>query len=194
MEITVKGKQIDLGDAFRGHADTILGQLVEKYFDRAIDAAVIISKDAHLVKADISVHPISGLTLQSAASGNDPYAALDGAAEKIAKQLRRYKRRLTAHAKPKLEAEDAILAQQFIIKPEPVDTELPAEENAPVIVAEMAHDVPDCTVSGAVMRLDLSDTNAILFRNSSHGRLNMVYRRQDGNIGWVDPEATNGKG
>ncbi|MBN2751390.1 MAG: ribosome-associated translation inhibitor RaiA [Rhodospirillaceae bacterium] len=192
MEIIVKGKQIDLGDSFRAHAEETLSQLVEKYFDRAIDAAVIISKDAHLVKADISVHPISGLTLQATAGATDPYPAFDGACEKIAKQLRRYKRRLTDHSKPK--AEDNILAQQFIIKPEPVDAELPAEEAGPVIVAEMSQDIPLCTVSGAVMRLDLSDTNAILFRNSSHGRLNMVYRRQDGNIGWVDPEATDSKG
>lgn len=188
MEILVKGKQIDLGDAFRGHAEATLSQLVEKYFDRAIDAAVIISKDAHLVKADISVHPIRGLTLQSASGGPDPYGALDGACEKIAKQLRRYKRRLTNH--PKAKPDDSILAQQFIIRPEPQDGELPAEEESPVVIAEMATDIPECSVSGAVMRLDLSDTNAILFRNSSHGRLNMVYRRQDGNIGWIDPEAT----
>lgn len=192
MEILVKGKQIDLGDAFRGHAESTLSQLVEKYFDRAIDAAVIVSKDAHLVKADISVHPIRGITLQSAASGADPYGALDGACEKIAKQLRRYKRRLTNHPKPK--PDDGILAQQFIIRPEPEEGELPAEEASPVVIAEMATDIPECSVSGAVMRLDLSDANAILFRNSSHGRLNMVYRRQDGNIGWIDPEAHNGKG
>lgn len=192
MEIIVKGKQIDLGDSFRTHAEATLTQLVEKYFDRAIDAAVIISKDAHLVKADISVHPIRGITLQSAAGAADSYAAFEAACEKISKQLRRYKRRLTDHSKPR--PEDSILAQQFIIRPEPADTELPAEEAGPVIVAEMSQDIPLCTVSGAVMRLDLSDTNAILFRNSSHGRLNMVYRRQDGNIGWVDPEATNSRG
>lgn len=192
MEITVKGKQIDLGDSFRAHADQTLSQLVEKYFDRAIDAAVIISKDAHLVKSDISVHPIRGLTLQAAAAGTDPYAAFDGACEKIAKQLRRYKRRLTNHNKVK--PEDSILAQQFIIRPEPSDAELPEEEASPVIVAEVSQAIPTCSVSGAVMRLDLSDANAILFRNTSHGRLNMVYRRQDGNIGWVDTEATNSKG
>jgi len=192
MEIIVKGKQIDLGESFRVHAEATLTQLVEKYFDRAIDAAVIISKDAHLVKADISVHPIRGITLQSAAGAADSYAAFDAASEKISKQLRRYKRRLTNHSKPR--PEDSILAQQFIIQPEPSDAELPAEEAGPVIVAEMSQDIPVCTVSGAVMRLDLSDTNAILFRNSSHGRLNMVYRRHDGNIGWVDPEATNSRG
>jgi ribosome-associated translation inhibitor RaiA len=130
--------------------------------------------------------------LQAAAAGTDPYAAFDGACEKIAKQLRRYKRRLTNHNKAK--PEDSILAQQFIIRPEPSDAELPEEEASPVIVAEVSQAIPTCTVSGAVMRLDLSDANAILFRNSSHGRLNMVYRRQDGNIGWVDPEATNSKG
>jgi len=188
MEIIVKGKQIDLGDSFRGHAETTLTQLVEKYFDRAIDAAVIISKDAHLVKADISVHPIRGITLQSTAGAAESYAAFDAACEKISKQLRRYKRRLTDHSKPR--PEDGGIAQQFIIKPEPTDAELPAEDVGPIVVAEMSQDIPLCSVSGAVMRLDLSDTNAILFRNSSHGRLNMVYRRHDGNIGWVDPEAT----
>lgn len=192
MEIIVKGKQIDLGDSFRAHANETLTQLVEKYFDRAIDSIVIVSKDAHLVKTDISVHPIRGLTLQASAGATEPYAAFDAACEKISKQLRRYKRRLTNHNKPK--PEETISAQAFIIQPESRDVELPAEEASPMVVAEMTQDIPLCTVSGAVMRLDLSDTNAILFRNSSHGRLNMVYRRQDGNIGWVDPEATQTKG
>jgi len=191
MEIVVKGKQIDLGERFRTHAEDTLSQLVDKYFERAIDALVTVSREAHMLRADISVHPIRGLTLQASAPASDPYTAFDAASERIAKQLRRYKRRLTNHNKIKSES---LPAHQFIIRPDSVDDELPEEEGNPVIVAEISQDIPVCSVSGAVMRLDLSDTNAILFRNSSHGGLNMVYRRQDGNIGWVDPQTTGDKG
>lgn len=189
MEIIVKGKQIDLGDSFRTHVEETLSQLIEKYFEKAISATVIVSKDAHLIKADISAHPKRGLILQASASQTDAYQSFDAAAEKISKQLRRYKRRLNDHNKPK--SEDLGVAQKFIIQPEGGDT-LPDEEVNPVIVAEMSLDIPECTVSGAVMRLDLSNLSAMMFRNSSHGRLNMVYRRPDGNIGWVDPVEAKG--
>ncbi len=190
MEIIVKGKQIDLGDSFRTHVEGALSQLISKYFENAISASVVVSKDAHLIKADISSHPKRGLTLQASASATDPYQAFDTAAEKIAKQLRRYKRRLVDYNKPK--TEDIGVAQKFIIQAETGDDILPDEETNPIIVAEMSQDIPECTVSGAVMRLDLSDLSAMLFRNSSHGRLNMVYRRRDGNIGWVDPMDAKG--
>jgi len=189
MELLIKGKQIDLGDSFRTHVEEALSQLIEKYFERAITATVIVSKEANMVKADISVHPKRGLTLQSSATAIDTYQAFDAASEKIAKQLRRYKRRLNDYNKPKPEAVG--VAQKFIIQADSGDDILPDEETTPIIVAEMSQDIPECTVSGAVMRLDLSELGAILFRNSSHGRLNMVYRRRDGNIGWVDPEATD---
>jgi len=190
MEILIKGKQIDLGDSFRTHVEEALSQLIEKYFERAISATVIISKDAHLVKADISVHPKRGLTLQATASQADAYLSFDAASEKIAKQLRRYKRRLNDLKKPKIE--NIGVAQKVIFQADTGDDIAPEDEYNPIVVAEMSQDIPECTVSGAVMRLDLSDLSAMLFRNSSHGRLNMVYRRRDGNIGWVDPqEAVN---
>ena len=185
MLITVKGKQMDVGDALRDHVVSNMDALVGKYFDAGIDANVVFSKEAHLFKADISVHPMRGMTAQGNGSGADAYAAFEAAAERIDKQLRRYKRRLKD--KKGASTEEVLAAQYAVIATPAEDVELPEEEGAPAVVAEMAHDIPVCTVSGAVMRLDLSNATAMMFRNSAHGGLNMIYRRADGNIGWVDP-------
>lgn len=188
MHVVVRGKQVDVGDALRSYATDRLAELVEKYFDRAIDAQVVVSRDAHTFKVDVSVHPMAGMTVQGTGSAVDAHAAFDAAGERVAKQLRRYKRRITDY-KGKGEV---LPGRQVVLQPEvPAEadehTELPAEETAPVVVAEMETHIPVCTVSSAVMRLDLADAPALMFRNSAHGGLNMVYRRRDGNIGWVDP-------
>ena len=188
MQISVKGKQMDVGDALRDHVTTNLDALVNKYFGQPIDGTVVFSREAHLFRADVSVHPLRGVTIQGNGAGNDAYAAFEGAAERVEKQLRRYKRRLKSH-KGKGDADNEVLGAQYsVISAGAEDEELPEEENHPTVIAEMQSDIPVCTVSGAVMRLDLSGAPAMMFRNSGHGRMNMVYRRADGNIGWVDPE------
>lgn len=191
MQISVKGKQLDVGDALRAHVKQSMEGLVGKFFDQAIDAAVVFSREAHSFRADITAHPSRGVLVQGSAAAADAYAAFDAASERVARQLRRYKGRLGHKGKAE---SDVVPAQQFIIASTEGD-ETPVEDHhQPVIIAEMAADVPVCTVSGAVMRLDLADVPAMMFRNSAHGGLNMVYRRPDGNIGWIDPKGGTGDG
>lgn len=186
MDILINGKGLDVGGALRTHIDGELADTVAKYFSKALDAAVTISREAHRFRADISVHPLRGVTLQGRASAEDAYAAFDSAMERIGKQLRRYKRRLSDHHKGRVSGDDVLIAQQFIMAPESEEEELPAE-GQPAIIAEVSAEIAMLSVGEAVMRMDLADTPALMFRNRKHGGLNVVYRRPDGNIGWIDP-------
>jgi ribosomal subunit interface protein len=190
MDVTVKGKGLDVGDALRQHVESEIGAQVGKYFSRAHDAVVGIAREAHQFRVDISVHPLRGVSVQGRAAAADAYAAFDSALERIAKQLRRYKRRLNDHSRRR-GGEDAIPAQQYVIAAESQDDELPAE-GQPAIIAELTTEIATLSVGEAVMRMDLADAPALMFRNRAHGGLNVVYRRTDGNIGWIDPANTQG--
>ena len=187
MEISIKGKQMDVGEALREHVEENLDPAVTKFFDRAMGASVIFSREAHLHRVDISVHVRRGMLLQGRCSTTDPYTSFDGALDRIVKQLRRYNKRLKAPRKAAARPADELLpAQQYVLAPERQDEEVP-EEAQPVIIAEMPTEISMLSVSEAVMRMDLADVSAFMFRSSKHGGLNVVYRRQDGNIGWIDP-------
>jgi hypothetical protein len=186
MQLSVKGKQIDVGDALRTHVQTQLQDIVGKYFSGTIDANVTFSKDAQLFRADINVHAGRGILLQANASSHEPYPAFDSAAARIAKRLRRYKKKIVDHHHEAHRSEEAQIANSFILHGVEPEHEEEANDN-PVVVAEMTTPIDMLTVSEAVMRLDLGDMPALMFRNRAHGRLNMIYRRTDGNIGWVDP-------
>jgi ribosomal subunit interface protein len=192
MQLTVTGKQIDTGDSFRRHVETSLGSILGKYFKTAIEAHVVLSREAHLCRAEISVHIGRGIVVNARAAAAEAYTAFDGAAERVAKQMRRYKRRLRDHhAKTREPAEGSERATDYVLAPigEEVDeTEEESAGGAPAVIAEMSTDVPNLTVGEAVMRMDLADAPVLLFRSRSHGELNLVYRRPDGNIGWIDPE------
>ncbi len=188
MDISINGKRLDVGDVLRKHVEDSLASTVAKYFSRAHDATVTISREAHLFRADISVHPIRGVLAKGHATAADAYAAFDAAAERIAKQLRRYKRRLNDHHKGR-GGDETTPAQQYIIAAEAEEEELP-EHGQPAIIAEMPTEIATLTVSEAVMRMDLADVSALMFRNRANGTLNVVYRRTDGNIGWIDPHNT----
>ena len=188
MNLTVKGKQLDVGDALRTHVEDSLTTITEKYFAGAIDATVSFAKEAHQYRAVLSVHVSRAIQMEAQGGADSVYAAFDIAAERLAKRLRRYKRRLTDHHKD-IERATAVQASAYVLEAEPEDVaEDHVEPDKPVVVAEMTMDIADLTVSQAVMRLDLADIPALMFRNRAHGRLNMVYRRKDGNIGWVDPQ------
>lgn len=192
MQLTVKGKQIDVGDALRTHVADSLNSIVGKYFNNSLEANVVFSRDAHLFKADIQVHVGRGIMLQSASEATEPYPAFDTACDKLAKRLRRYKRRLRDHhAGDSDGAIEALPARYQILEAEAEDhSDDHAEEVngvAPLVVAEMQTTIDQLSVSEAVMRMELADRPALLFRNRAHGGLNMVYRRADGNVGWVDP-------
>ncbi len=188
MDISINGKGLDIGDALRGHVGNALTNIVGKYFPKAYDAVVTVSREAHLFRADVTVHPTRGFIVQGRAAADDAYAAVDAAVERIAKQLRRYKRRLNDHH-GRRPAEEGMPAQQYIIAAESDEEELPAE-GQPAIIAEIATEIATMSVGEAVMRMDLADAPAMIFNNKATGGLNVIYRRADGNIGWIDPANT----
>ena len=187
MELRVSGHQMATGEALQTHAGERLNAVVGKYFSRALSSQVTFGKaPAGAFRCDIVTHVMHGLILKGAAVAHDAHVALDQAAEKIDKQLRRYKRRLkdrheaSAHARNEEDAAYVVFAE-----PEPEAEEVTID--APLVIAETRVDVPEATVSDAVMMLDLRNTNALLFKNAGTGKHNMVYRRGDGSIGWVEP-------
>jgi len=203
MQISVTGRQIDVGDALRGRVETNLAGSVVKYFDHAIEGNVVFSREAQGVRVDISVHVGRGIMVQGHGQAENAYTAFDGALDRIAKRLRRHKRRLRDHHRDHKTslADDALQAQQYILsgegeaEDEVVDDEespIDGGEPGPVVIAEMTTRIDSLTVGEAVMRMDLADQPALIFRNSGHGGLNVIYRRTDGNIGWIDPEGNPG--
>jgi ribosome hibernation promoting factor len=191
MQVLVTGKQIDIGDSLRGHAEATTTAIVARYFDRAIEAHVVFCRERHLIVADISMHAGRGLVVQCHGEASDAYVAFDDAAERLDKQLRRYKRRLRNHHKAAKDGSDMQAAIDYVLAPAPDEEAKPAASaggDQPLVIAEMRTSIPRLSVSEAVMRLDLADLPALMFRNSAHGNLSLVYRRRDGNVGWVDPD------
>jgi len=186
MQLSVKGKQIDVGDALRSHVENQLTEITGKYFSDPLDAQVTFSREAHMFRADIAVHAGRGILLQANASAGEPYPAFDAAAARIAGRLRRYKNKIKHHHHENIRQDDAMMASAFVLKADEHDREEQVNDN-PVVVAEMTTPIETLTVSEAVMRLDLSDLPALMFRNRANNGLNMIYRRPDGHIGWVDP-------
>ena len=193
MQLTVTGKQIDIGDALRRHVEANLSSILGKYFGTAIEAHVVVAREAHLTRAEISIHIGRGIEVNAHAAAPEIYAAVDTAADRVAKRLRRYKRRLRDyHAKARERSAISERAIDYVLAP--VVEEADGEEievstgGAPAVIAEMSMELPHLTVGEAAMRMDLADATVLLFRNRSHGELNLVYRRADGNIGWIDPE------
>ncbi|HJR21896.1 MAG TPA: ribosome-associated translation inhibitor RaiA [Dongiaceae bacterium] len=185
MNLTVKGKNIDVGEALRTHVAQSLDHVIAKYFGNPMEATVTFSKQSHLFSADIAVHIGRGILVHAEESADQAYAAFDQAVDHLTKRMRRYKRRLRDHHRAETQS---FRASQYILAPEVEDVE-PAVNGseAPAVIAEMQTEIPTLTVGEAVMRLDLSNLKAMMFLNRAHGGLNMVYRRNDGNIGWVDP-------
>ncbi len=190
MEIRVSGHQIDTGEALRTHVEQRLGAVADRYFARAISAQVTFGRGPyeHSFTCDIVAHVPQGIILKGSGSAAEAQPAFDQAAERIERQLRRYKTRLKdrSGAGRAGEAWEQEAAAGYTIFAEVIEDEEPAGDN-PVIIAETRVDIPEATVSDAVMILDLRNTNALLFRNSATDHLNMVYRRGDGTIGWVEP-------
>jgi ribosomal subunit interface protein len=186
MQITVTGKSLDVGDALRLHVEGNLSQSVAKYFSRALDSTVVFSRDGHhLIRADITVHAKRAMMVKGQAAAADAYAAFDDALERIAKQLRRYKRRIHRHSRNR-DDEGLLPALSYVVRAESGDGEVAAEAE-PAVIAEMPTEIATLTVGEAVMRMDLADAPALMFRNRGNGALNVVYRRPDGNVGWIDP-------
>ena len=193
MQIQITGRHMELGEALRGRIEEGLEAAVSKYFSRAGEANVFVSQQGPFVEVDCNVHLPSGIVLQSTGRADDPYAALEVSLEKMEKRVRRYKRRLKDHhaaAPQPLPASPA--AESLILSSDTDDSEDTGMEagDAPLTVAETSVQIRTMTVSEAVMQLELQDVPALMFRNAGHDGLNMVYRRPDGHIGWVDPANT----
>ena len=194
MHITVTGRHLDVGASLRRRVEEGLAAAVAKYFDRAMESHVTFDKRGQFFLADIAVHVGRGIVAHSSGEADDPYVAFSGALEHLAKRLRRHKRRLRDHHNATARAGKSEEAWQYVLAgPGGDDDEKQPDGTAvngePLVVAEMEAEIPTLSVGEAVMRLDLGSAPALMFRNAGNGGLNMIYRRADGNIGWVDPGA-----
>jgi ribosomal subunit interface protein len=190
MEVRVSGHQVDTGDALQTHAEDRMKAIASKYFAKAISANVTLSKAPHShFKCDIVTHVMQGLMLKADAVASDAHQAFEQAADKIEKQLRRYMRRLNDHHVQAQYAAKQEEAAYRVFESFEEEEESDLNGESPPIIAETSTDIPEASVSNAVMMMDLRNTSALLFKNSGTGAHNMVYRRSDGTIGWVEPHS-----
>lgn len=193
MQITVSGKQVDLSDALRTRVAQQLDTVAAKYFDQALVANVTFGRARSFFTCDINMHAGRGLVLRGEGEAADANSAFDDAAEHVAKRLRRYRRRFNDHARDLASRERPQAARQFVLRQEEeADAKGVAVANTPTVayatvIAEQPAEIQLLSVSDAVMRMDLADQQVLMFRNSSSGELNVVYRRNDGHIGWIAP-------
>jgi ribosomal subunit interface protein len=187
MKLQITGRNFDVGEALRDHIADRARQVSEKYFAVPISGQVTLVREAGQIKADCLVHVGSGIDMKAEDRAGDAQSAVDGALEKLEKRLRRYKRRLRDHHASRGEVASDLPAADYVIRP-PAEDEAEPEDGSPVIVAEATQAIPELAVGEAVMLLDIAERPFLLFRNGGHGRLNVVYRRDDGNIGWIDPD------
>ncbi|MBW6416310.1 ribosome hibernation-promoting factor, HPF/YfiA family [Celeribacter sp. PS-C1] len=187
MRYQISGKQIDIGAALQTHVKTELGSVLEKYAQRPTDANVVFSKSGAEYVCEAVVHLSTGLTAQASARAHEIYAAFDACAEKMDKQLRRYKRRLKDHHKERAEPVELFGGSQYILAASEHDEDQEPDSLQPMIIAEMEASIPTLTVGEAVMQMELAGAPVLVFHKEGKAGVNVVYRRPDGNIGWIDP-------
>ena len=190
MNIHVNGKKIDVGVSLSSHVNLKVTELMSKYSISATDITATFSKDRYEYLCDISIHISTGMTAQSKGKANDVYDSFENSLEKIAKQLRRYKRRLKNHHIDRKEPIAFINASSYVISThdDEEDDSHQKESLKPLIIAEMKTKIPTLSVGEAVMQMELAGSNLLIFKNSLHKKINVVHVREDGNVGWVDPE------
>lgn len=188
MRYQITGKQIDIGEALQTHVKTELGSIVEKYAERPTDANIVFSKSAHEYVCEATVHLSTGLTATAKAHATEIYGSFDACGEKMEKQLRRYKRRLKDHHKDRAEPVELFGASSYILASDEGAEESESDTLQPMIVAETETKIPSLTVGEAVMQMELAGAPVLVFRNEKKDGVNVVYRRDDGNIGWIEPE------
>ena len=194
MNITVSGKQVDLSDALRTRVSQQLDTIAGKYFDDALEAHVTFSRARSFFTCDINMHAGRGLVLRGEGEAADAHGAFDDASEHIAKRLRRYRRRVNEHARDAAQKDRPQSARTYVLRQEEPEGVASSNGATPpatyaTVIAEAPSEIMTLSVSDAVMRMDLADQPVLMFRNSTTGELNVVYRRSDGHIGWVDPTA-----
>ncbi len=194
MTLRISGKNVDVGDAFRTHVNDRIADALSKYFDGGFNGHVTLSRDGNGFRSECALHLDTGIDLQVSGRDADPRNSFDQAADRIEKRLRRYKRKLKDHHlnAGSRDAGDVIEASAYVFAPLDEEEEVPADFN-PLVIAETSAKVKTLTVGMAVTELDFSGLPVILFKNAAHGGLNVVYRRNDGNIGWIDPSLVGQK-
>lgn len=187
MRYQISGKQIDIGNALQTHVKDELNSVIEKFAQRPTDANVIFSKSAAEFVCEATIHLSTGLTAQAKAHAHEIYAAFDKCREKMEKQLRRYKRRLKDHHRDRAEPVELLQASSYILASESDVEDSEPKTLQPIIVAEMETNIQSLSVGEAVMQMELAGAPVLVFKKEGKDGLNVVYRRDDGNIGWIDP-------
>lgn len=187
MKYHITGKQIDIGESLQSHVRDEIDALLQKYVGRSTDATVIFSKDGSVFKCEVDIHLSTGLRVNAGGQEHEIYAAFDRTLEKADKQLRRYKRRLKDHHRERPEPVAMSGANSYILAARQDDVVEEPDTLQPIIVAEMETKIPSLSVGEAVMQMELAGAPVLVFRNEGEDRLNVVYHREDGNIGWIDP-------
>jgi ribosomal subunit interface protein len=187
MRYQISGKQIDVGEALQTHVKAEMGEVVEKYAQRPTECVVVFSRVAHEFVCEATIHLSTGLTAQAKGHAAEVYAAFESCREKMDKQLRRYKRRIRNHHNHRTAPVEFGGASSYILAASEDIEDAEPETLQPIVIAEMETKIPSITVGEAVMQLELAGQRMLVFRNEGHGGVNVVYRREDGNIGWIDP-------
>ena len=188
MRYQITGKQIDIGDSLQAHVKASLDEVIGKYAGRPTDAGIVFSKSGHEHVCETVVHLSTGLTAQAKAHDFEIYASFDKCCEKMEKQLRRYKRRLKDHHRDRAEPVELLAASSYVLAASGEEDESDEASLQPMIIAEMETSIPSLTVGEAVMQMELAGAPVLVFRNEKQDAgVNIVYRRDDGNIGWIDP-------
>jgi ribosomal subunit interface protein len=190
MPLRVSGKGMDIGESLRTHVTEKVQTLIARYFDGKISGHVVISPEGSAFRTDCSLHLSSGMNLQSEGRAHEPYASFEQAADKIERRLRKYKKRLKEHAVgPDAQAEGRERREvaKFLIEAPAEDVEEASADFAPAVVAEGAQPLKVMSVASAVSELDLTGAPVVVFQHATSLRVNIVYRRRDGAIGWLDP-------
>ena len=190
MRYQISGKQIDIGSALQTHVESELSEILEKYAGRPTDAHVVFSKSGHEYVCEAVVHLSTGLTAQATGHAHEIYATFDACSEKMDKQMRRYKRRLKDHHKERSQPVELSASASYILAPSDESKEVDNDTVNAMIVAEMEEKIQSLSVGEAVMQMELANKPVLVFRNEKHSGVNVVYRREDGNIGWIDPRST----
>ena len=185
MNLRISGKHMDIGDTFRAKIEGRIEDAVNKYFDGGYGGSVTVEKSGSRFSADCLVHLDTGISLQATGQAQDPQLAFDAAAERVEKRLRRYKRRLKTHPASSPASEWIDLDYRVVAPVADEDEEVPVDY-APAVVAESTVALKTMSVADAVIELDTKDSPVVVFRNAGNSHVNVVYRRPDGNIGWID--------
>jgi ribosomal subunit interface protein len=188
MSLRITGKNMDIGTALRGHVEDKLADTVAKYFAGGYSGHVTMEREGSGFRTDCAIHLDSGAILHSTGLATDAHQSADQASARLEKRLRRYKRRLKDHQHDKSERA-AMAAASYVTFETPNEDEEPADDYAPTVVAETETHMKTLTVASAVLDLDFSGAPVVMFKNAGTGRTNVVYKRTDGNIGWIDPSS-----